>query len=28
MRTLLDGGSIDQVASQVSAMRVALDESF
>jgi tryptophan synthase alpha chain len=28
MRTLLDGGSIDQVASQVSAMRVALDEAF
>ena len=28
MRTLLDGGSIDQVASQVNAMRVALDEAF
>ena len=28
MRTLLDGGSIDEVASQVSAMRVALDDAF
>ncbi len=28
MRTLLDGGSIDDVAAQVGAMRTALDEQF
>ena len=28
MRTLLDGGSIDDVASQIAAMRTALDEEF